>query len=304
MAAPDWSDLQYFLAVFHAGSFHKAAAKLGIEHSTLSRRVSRLEKTLGTTLLARSARGAAFTASGKALASTLEQVALQLVAVGKEVERDALSGQVRITTAGIFANAFLADELARMHASFPRIELVLLVDTHFATLAEGNVDLAVRLLPDGRSPADPDVNAIKVGAVEFSLYASRRYLAQHPANPEDQYAGHRFIGYSDVGRDPGREWRAAHAPDLPTILRTNTVTATAAAIAGGHGLGVVPDFYVRSMPDMVCLVPGLDRSVIWLLMRPEMRRSPRVVTVHRWLAERIRSSFPIVREARSESGVR
>jgi DNA-binding transcriptional LysR family regulator len=204
MASPDWSDLQYFLAVFHAGSFHAAAAKLGVEHTTLSRRVSRLEKTLGTTLLTRSARGAAFTAGGRALAATLQQVALQLLAVSKEVERDALRGQVRITTAGIFANAFLADQLAQLHAALPRIEPVLLVDTHFATLAEGNVDLAVRLLPERRTPADADVKALKV---TLRLAELPRAAPRQPRGAVRRPSLHRL-----QRRRPGPRLRLARAP--------------------------------------------------------------------------------------------
>lgn len=289
-----WDDLKLFLVVARLGSFHAAGAALQMKHSTVSRRVARLERDLEATLFQRGSRGVALTPGGTQLFAVAERLSRELRIATQEVSgRDGQARiSVRIATSGVLANAHLTACVAAAYDELREVELVLLVDTALAELSDGSVDIAVRMLPPGRKPAASDVRARKVGSISFSLYGSKRYLAKRPANPAEMWKGHRWIEYVGATRAPGSEYLASAASAAEVLLKTNTVTVAATAIAAGHGIGVVPDFYARAIdPGLVQLVPGLAASDIWVLMRPELARDKRIATVQRYLVREIRSAF-------------
>lgn len=289
-----WDDLKLFLVVARLGSFHAAGAALQIKHSTLSRRVARLESELQCTLLQRGSRGVALTPAGTELMAVAERLSRDLRAATQELSGRDGAGRVgvRIATSGILANAYLTSCVAAAYDELRDVELVLLVDSALAQLSDGSVDIAVRMLPPGHKPAASDVRARKAGKMSFSLFGSKRYLAKRPANPAQSWQGHRLIGYVGATRAPGSEYLASAMSAAEVLLKTNTVTVAAAAIAAGHGIGVIPDFYARAIdPGLVQLVPRLDTSDIWVLMRPELARDKRVVTVQRYLVREIQAAF-------------
>jgi DNA-binding transcriptional LysR family regulator len=286
----DWSDLQYFLATAQTGSLHAAARRLALRHSTLSRRMTRLERELGTVLFQRGGRGSVLTPRGEARFRYLAGIGLQIDAASRDAAEESVEmrGSVRVATAGIFANAFLAQHLPELAAAQPQLEVVLLVDTAFADLADGSVDLAVRLLPEGRPPAAQDVRAKRVGYFAFALYASKDYLLRHP--PQEGWLGHRIVAYRGA-RSPGQEWINEHAQAARPLCSTNTVTVVAELVAAGHAIGVLPDFYAARFDSLVRMSGDIARNTIWLLVRPEMKRSRSVLAFHRFLTQLIGGHF-------------
>ena len=123
----NWDDIRHLLAVGRAGLFVKAGRMLKVEHTTVARRVARLEEEVGSQLLSRTREGVVLTAAGEAVAARLGHLeddvhgALRLAATFDE----GVSGAVRIATAEIFAAGFLCDQLPELLERFPglRVEL-------------------------------------------------------------------------------------------------------------------------------------------------------------------------------------
>jgi DNA-binding transcriptional LysR family regulator len=288
-----WDDLHSFLCVSRAGSFVRAAKELGVEHTTVARRLDRLERSLGTALVHRGTRGVKLTAAGEALAVSLAHTEAEvLAATGVASEQDAhISGSVRIATAEIFATAFLCEQLPELAVRYPALSIKLLTGQAPVDLSKGEADLAVRLLPPGKAPAEMDVLARRVGRFGFRLYASRGYLAAHPVSSDLALSGHEVIRYAAMPRAPGEAWLLEHGGTSHTALFASAVPVLTAAAVAGIGLAVLPAFYADREPDLVALSASVSESIVWLLVRPEMKRSRRVSSVHSWLAKVIADRF-------------
>jgi len=288
-----WDDLHGFLCVCRTGSFLRAARELDIEHTTVARRVTRLERCLGTTLLHRGPRGVKLTAAGQALAASLARTETEVrAAVQLATEQDErIGGTVRVATSEIFAVGFLCGCLSELEQRYPALQLQLLTGQGSIDLSKGEADIAVRMLPPGAAPAEADVLARKLGGFGFALYGSRSYLAGHPLAANQTLAGHALIGYAGVPRAPGAAWVSERADGAHVAILVSSVpTATAAAVEG-LGLAVLPRYYADREPVLVRVSETIAESVLWLLVRPEMKRSRRVAAVYRWLAELIGSRF-------------
>ena len=282
-----WDDLHTFLAVSRAGSFLGAARDLAVEHTTVARRVTRLERSLGSALLHRGRKGVTLTPSGEALVGALVRTEGEIrSALRSATEQDArLGGTVRIATSEIFAVAFLCGRLAGLKERHPALDLQVLTSQAPVDLARGQADLAVRTLPPGKAPAEGDVLARRVGVFDFALYGARTYLAGHPLGPEGTLRGHRLIAYVGLPRAPGAEWLAARGEGLDVALSASSVPVVSAAAEAGMGLAILPAFYADQRPGLVRLSGPVAESVVWLLIRPEMKRSRHVAAVHAWLGE-------------------
>jgi DNA-binding transcriptional LysR family regulator len=282
-----WDDLHTLLSVSRAGSFLGAARDLAVEHTTVARRVIRLERSLGNTLLHRGRRGVTLTPFGEALVKALARTEGEVrAAVRISAEQDPrVGGTVRIATSEIFAVAFLCGRLPGLKERYPALDVQVLTSQAPVDLARGQADIAVRMLPPGRAPGEGDVLARRVGAFDFALYGARSYLAGRPIGPDGSLRGHQLVAYVGVPRAPGAEWLAARNEGAGVALSASSVPVVSAAAEAGMGLAILPAFYADQRPNLVRLSGPVAESVVWLLIRPEMKRSRHVAAVHRWLAD-------------------
>ena len=150
---------------------------------------------------------------------------------------------------------------------------------------------AVRLLPPDKVAAEPDILARRLGRFTFKLYGSRAYLANRPMRPDMTLSGHHVIRYLAMPRAPGEEWLLQRGEGVRTALFASSVPVLTAAAVAGIGLAVLPAFYADHEPDLVGLSGPVAESGIWLLVRPDMKRSRRVAAVHAWLGKVISAKF-------------
>lgn len=186
MKRDDLGDLTAFLAVAEAGSFTKAAARLGTSQSALSHTIKRIETKLGVRLLNRTTRRVAPTEAGERLAATLrpcfDEIDAQLTALGALREKPA--GLVRITTPAHAAEAILWPAVSRLLADYPDIKVELNVESRFTDIVAERYDAGVRL---GES-LDRDMIALPIGPeLRMALVASPGYLKRRgkPQHPQD-----------------------------------------------------------------------------------------------------------------------
>ena len=191
----DWDDLRYFLAVYRAGSTSGAARALSVQHTTVGRRLTALEETLGTNLFTRTPTGLVPTAAADGILPLAEEAERNLRAIERGAGNDQkLEGVVRMTTSEAFTGYFVR-RLTKLRAEHPGLVVEILSGNRVFDLARGEADLAVRIAPTTQQ----DLICRCVGHATWGLYASEDYVARHGvlAAPED-LRGHADVGVAGV----------------------------------------------------------------------------------------------------------
>ncbi|WP_439565631.1 LysR family transcriptional regulator [Microcella sp.] len=250
-------DLRYLLAVARVGRLVSAAALLGVDHTTVRRRLDRLEAALGARLLDRGADGWQLTAIGRDVverAAPLEGLVEQVVAAASG--SDAVRGTVRVAAPEGFGSLFAAPALARVRVEHPGIALELVTSTRPLSLRGSGFDLAVTV----GSPAGSRVTAELLTEYALRLYAAPSYLAARPAirTPAD-LEGHDLVFYVDA-------LLTVRELDLATLglegmrlgFGSTNVFAQAEATRAGAGIGLLHAFMGEGAPG---LEPVLPRAV-------------------------------------------
>lgn len=181
----DPNDLLFFARIVEEGSFSRAAERLEVPKSTLSRRISGLESQLGERLLLRTTRKLTVTDFGRAVLSHAQQVAAEVeaaLAIGQHRQMEP-SGKLRISLPGDFATDVLSPLLARFIEKYPAISLEVDISPRRVDLIGENFDLAIRM---GSLPDDASLAARRIATLSIGLYASPDYLARRglPYEPE------------------------------------------------------------------------------------------------------------------------
>jgi DNA-binding transcriptional LysR family regulator len=291
----DWDHLRYFLAVSQAGSLAGAAAVLGVNHSTVFRRINALEDQLGVRLFDRLREGYALTAAGEAVAQQANRAAESIDALQRAVlGRDhALRGEVRITTAPNLATEFVAPALTALRISHPGIHVELAVSDTDYDLARRQADLALRA-----TSAPPDyLVGRRVLAVPWFVYGSEAYLQQRGApRTVADLAGHDLVGADEtLRRLPAYAWLQANHPRECFAATANQLNTIAALIAAGLGLGVLPaDQHRPGLVRLFAVAPAFT-SDLWLLTHPDLRHAARIRAVSDHLLQALRTD-PRLRE--------
>jgi DNA-binding transcriptional LysR family regulator len=265
----DWDDLRYFLRASQARSLAGAARRLGVEHSTVGRRLSALERAIGAPLVLRRPDGLQLTPLGEKLAPLAEQVDRVLADIAEIVASERPS--VRLAVPSGFAGLFAA-ALSKPRAAALPFSLAIVSGSRPVQLKGGEADLAIRIGPI----AEADLVAGKLCEAGFSLYASQAYLARHPA-PHDprNLVGHDVIGFDPgLAASPPAQWLAGHAQGAATVLRSSEMTDVRTAALSGIGLAVLPCFLGDEEAALQRLTPEvLTRQSLCLVYRREARLS-------------------------------
>ncbi|MCU1410035.1 MAG: LysR family transcriptional regulator [Rhodoglobus sp.] len=247
-------DLRYLLAVARAGRMVSAAALLEVDHTTVKRRIDRLEAALGVRLLDRGADGWELTEIGREVAEragSLEQVVEQVVAAASGGV-DAVRGTVRVVAPDGFGSLFVAPALARVQAAHPGIVVELVTSTRPLSLRGSGYDIAVTVGSSAASRLKSEVLA----PYSLRLYASPAYLASHPAiTTFADLEKHALVFYVDA-------LLTVHELDLAPVLNgmrvgfgSTNVFAQLEATKAGAGVGLLHAFMGERDPGLVPVLP-------------------------------------------------
>ncbi|RTL33368.1 MAG: LysR family transcriptional regulator [Burkholderiales bacterium] len=255
------NDLLLFARVVDAHSFSRAAERLGLPKSTVSRRVAALEAQLGERLLLRTTRKLTLTDFGHTVLEHAQQIVAEVDAAATLAQhRQARpSGRLRVTMPADFASEVLATPMAEFVQLYPAISLELDLTPRRVDLIADNMDLAIRM---GDLPDDASLAARKLAVFTAGLYASPAYLAQrgHPSEPEAlmEHDALRLLGRDGdavpwvlqrgaerwEGIPPGRA--TANSPDL---LMRMALT--------GAGITLISDYFAEAHVRAGTLLPVL-----------------------------------------------
>jgi DNA-binding transcriptional LysR family regulator len=277
----NWDDLRLFLAVARHGRLIVAARALGINHTTVARRISQLEDAAGVRLIDRSPRGIAPTDAGHALVAYAERIEAEIFAANAALGgADAkVSGTVRVATPEAFGTYVVAPNVARLYAAHPDLRLELIPESQAVHLANRDIDVAVML---NRPPRGPAVARRLIG-YRVGLYASRAYLdAAGPITEVAQLSDHPFAWYIDEMIDIPelRFLREVSEAARPTF-RSTSIAAQQAAVVGGMGLGVLHRFAADRDDRLVRVLENEVevRRSFWLAFHTDNQQLPRVRAV-------------------------
>lgn len=281
-----WDDLRIFLEVARHGRLTAAARALGLDHSTVSRRLDQLESGLGARLVDRSPSGARLTEAGRALVLHAERIEAETNAAdsalgGVDTE---LTGTVRVATPAAFGTYLVAPRIGQFMTRHPRIVLELAPETRAVSLSQREADLAVTL----KRPPRGRLYARLLGDFTVGFYAAPAYLAEHgtPASVAD-LAAHRLVSYIDDLIDwPELRYLDEVAPGLQGQFRCTSATVQLAAVQAGGGIGLLHTFAADADPGLVRVLPEIVvPRAYWLVVHAELRRLPRVRAVADFLEQ-------------------
>lgn len=281
----DWDDLRYFLAAAQAKSLAGAARTLGVNHSTIGRRLSSLEAYFGAPLVIRTPDGLQLTQLGLALEPLVEQVEQAVAAACLRATHQ----KVRVRLAMPTGSAQLfTPHLPRLQREFPELSLELLSETRTVDLGKGEADLALRVGP----VLDENLVARKVGEIGSSLYGSDGYLARKPvATDLGDLNGHDFIIDPSPIALAEAQWIEAHRGPAGAVLRIHGLTDLFAAALDGAGLAILPCLLADAQPGLRRLTPQVviarDLSLVY---RREVRLVEPIRAVIRFVLDVLREN--------------
>lgn len=291
MQPDDWNDYQIFLGVARAGKIARAAVSLGIDATTVSRHLRRLEARLEATLFEQTREGQQLTEAGERLLSRVEAMARAAADIGEAGRASGgLSGTLRVSVSEGFGVWFLARHMGEFAAAHPNLTIDLVASSGFLSPSKREADVAVTL---SRPKAGP-LMARKLSDYALRLYATPAYLARHgqPARATELAHGHVLVGYvPDLLYAPELRYLAdiCPEPELQARLRSPSINAQHALIASGAGVGVLPCFIGDADAGLVTVLP--ERQILrsfWLVMHKDNHSLARIEGWKEWLIDCVR----------------
>jgi DNA-binding transcriptional LysR family regulator len=285
----DWNDVRAFLAVARSGRLTTAAARLGVDHSTLSRRIAALEHALSTKLFDRSPAGYAPTEQGRRLLPIGEEMERLAIGAAEAVggTSTSVAGTVRIGSPEGFGSYFLAPRIAGLKALHPRLKIQLVAAPAVFSLARRDADIVVSV---SRPPAGR-LTVSKLIDYDLGLYAAPSYLREAPdiASSEDLFR-HRFVSYiGELLHFPELDFLQHVAPGGTTSVESSNLVAQLRATLAGAGLCVLPAFLAEEEAGLVRVLPAeisLTRS-LWLTVHQDLAELARVRAAVRFIKEEV-----------------
>jgi DNA-binding transcriptional LysR family regulator len=271
----EWDDLRYVLAVATAGSVTGAARLLGVNHTTVLRRVNAFEQRVGVRVFERLPTGYVLTAGGEELIATARQIEEKITALGRQLAgRDLLlSGSLRVTSTDTLMASLLPEVLLGFRAAQPGIHVELTIANQLLNLTRRDADVAIR---PARDPPQMLVGR-RVSKVAFAVYAGRSYLAERGRIAD--LKAETWVGPDDsLSNSSVAEWMRAELPEVEISLRADSLTALCHAARAGLGLAALPCYLGDTTPELLCVHPPIEarETALWILTHEDLRQAARV----------------------------
>ncbi|MEM9634657.1 MAG: LysR family transcriptional regulator [Pseudomonadota bacterium] len=285
--ALEWADIPFVLAVCEQGSLSGAARKLGVNHSTVFRRIEGVEARVGVKLFERLSQGYVMTAAGEHFYRNALQLRDGMNTIQRELGgRDLrLEGPLRVTTTDSLIYR-LSAVVVEFQQEYPDIELDVICDTRPFDLMQRDADVALR--PTSHPP-DHWLGR-NLLPITFATYAHKDYWHAFREKPaEDQ----RWVVLNDkLNRTSMGQIMDLHRARETPVTTANTMMSVFNLVRSGLGLAVMPCYVCATSKDLVRIrdAPSRFNSELWLLAHPDMRRNAKVHAFLEFAAAKIRES--------------
>lgn len=276
----DWNDLRHVLALSREGSFAAAGRRLGLDPTTVARRLRAIESQMGVRLFERGAEGEMRpTQAGEVAARRAEAVEAEIggLTVAVKGADSEISGTVRISAVPILINRVLIPAISDLAARHPGLRLELIAESRDVSLTRREADIALRLARPGEESGSR-VIARRIGMLAYAAYASTGITA--PDLP--------WLTYEDgMAHLPQAGWIAGVARKngyAPVFV--NDAEALLQAVLAGLGRSLLPCIVADPMAGLISVPAGghaFPARELWLLTHPDLRHLARIAAVIAWI---------------------
>lgn len=291
-----WDDVRVFVALCDNPSLKGAGKTLGIDHSTVSRRLGAMEAALGGPLFERTKEGLVPTQLAEAIEGPAREVGISissLITTAANVIGSS-SGPVRIAVFPILANDFLIPRLPELREQFPSVTFDTMAGIQRVDVARSDADLAIRTHPVGTSPGGAADLVQTVGTFGFAVYASCDYLKKHgtPKRPIRGLAGHSIV--VSAPDSPGARWNATLEPPANQALIAFPYASTMAAVINGIGLALLPCLMADKQSALHRISDVIMEWNVWLVSNPKHRENRLIGDIKKALSKMLQDAAPVL----------
>lgn len=280
-----WDDLRVFLEVARQGSVHSAAKRLKLDHSTVCRRIGKLETHLSLKLLDRTRRGVVVRSEAKSLLKHIREMENHASYVEDVVTREAAETRqtVRIATMEGIASCYLARRLPALSQFSTKVNIELASIPQTVDMSRKEADIFISFF----NPNSRGLKSALFGKFSLFLYCSPDYLRKHGTpHDRDQLQSHTYVGYiEDLLAIHAVRWLDEVVLNPRMSFQSNSILAQRNAAAEGMGIVLLPTFVAagvsglqRVLPDQISV-----RREIWVSVRTEQSHLARIKTVTQFM---------------------
>lgn len=298
-ASLNWDDLRIFLAAARAQTLAAAARRLGIDASTVGRRLARLSALLDAALFEQGPAGQTLTEPGRRLlayAESAEQAATGALSdlTGTQGQ---LAGTVRVSLPEGLATHIIAPAIAGFQQANPDIRVELIVTNGFLNPSKRETDLAIMLARPARGP----LLTRRLTDYRLRLYIARERAARHGLPPSRAALGeHPLIGYApDFIYADELRYMGEIAPGLEAGIVSSSINVQHRLVSAGAGIGVLPCF-IGDADNSLQPLFGDDimiQRIFWLVVHRDIRPLARVAAFIAWLDQLLTEKRTLIRGA-------
>lgn len=291
-----WDDLRVVLAIARTGTLAGAARDLGVNHSTVFRRLNAFEDTLGVRLFDRLQSGYALTVAGEEMRASAEMLEREIERLDRRITGQdlRLRGSLVVTTTDTLATGILGPHLAAFKRDYPDIDLELVLNNQNVSLTKRQADVAIR---PTLNPPEILVGR-KICDIAFAPYCADTDDPVQPAN----VSALPWIAVDDsLSHLASDQWFRRTYPDAKVALRCNSLQGLQMAAEAGMGAAILPCFMGDRSDKLTRIdVPIMDAgSVLWLLTHEDLRHTARVRAFLDFMADALQDDILLL-EGRGE----
>lgn len=284
----DWDDFRLVKVIAEAGGLAGAAESLGVNHSTVFRRLGQMEESLGVKLFERHRTGYVLTPAGEEMAALAEQMDESVTSFTRKLAGQAVApaGELRVTTNDTLLVHLLTQIFTRFIDSCPEMRLDVVLANQPLNLSKRDADVAIRATDN---PPETLVGR-RVATIAWAVYGRGIDFPEPVDMGSPALYQRRWVALGDnlATLKAARFVRDRVAPEL-IAYRVNTVLGLAEAVEAGMGIGPLPCFIADAKPGLVRLSPINEEfsTGLWLLTHPDLRQSARVRSFMDFMAAEI-----------------
>lgn len=285
----DWNHIRYFLSLAEQRTLSKSAKVLGVSHTTVLRRIRRLESVLKTKLFDHTSSGYTLTAAGEKLQFEAKSIRSTMSAISREIAGvdSRMQGDVVITTTDTLACYIIPKLIARLSEKHTGLNFSLIMANKLSDLDSRDVDIAIRTCKQ------PPENLIgrQVAQIKFDVVASARYLKKYNIDsfPSDT-SGHQFISLDEsYNSSPFYQWLHSRIDQSSSITTVNNFLSAVALAKEGLGIALLPSYVLRTEKNLISLSnrEGICSNDLWVLSHPGSRNTEKIRVVRQFLYDEL-----------------
>ncbi|MDB5188375.1 MAG: bacterial regulatory helix-turn-helix, lysR family protein [Candidatus Kaiserbacteria bacterium] len=286
----NWDDIRIFLTVARQGGLASAAQSLGINHTTVARRLSALEAVLRARLAVRSPSGITLTSAGRDFLAHAERMESAAQSAEQQVYAtdNSVGGKVRLATREAFGAWLVCPRIGLLQERHPTLQLELVSEARNISLLKRDADITVSL----HYPTQSRVIVQKLTDYRLGLFASHDYLKKHgPIRRVEDLKKHDVIWYIGdmIDMDEQRYMHRITSMSRASFRATD-ILAQYAAMISGAGIGIIPLYQAGRDAALARVLPREveETRTYWMSTHPDTHNLPNVRAVAAFLVDIVR----------------